>query len=397
MLSRNERCKLSSDLARYFERLTKSLPEEMTSLHSSRLVVLFLGTVGADILSECNTLPASDLTAWVYSHQITVNSDAKDKTFGGFRSLLYTKNATCCDSAKSYDASHITMVYTALSTLLTLNDGLQGVDRSHILPGISALQCSDEPGLFKAGFVCHERDMRFVFSAVASCYILDGLYALDKEAIVGFIGRSLTHDGGFGCLPGLEAHAGATYCAVASLALLDRLDSFLPPGSRPRDRLIKWLLSLQSEGLHGRLHKPDDTCYTFWVCASLKLLRCEDLINRDAVILFVARSWDPHSGGIRKYPDPSYPPDPLHTFLALSGLACLKSVDTVHTTQQDNTFTPNGASDDPLSKATAAFHWLLENVLQPVHPALNISQRAFERLRELHLSWKRSPSTHSVL
>lgn len=390
MSTLNERFKLLSNFARYFKYLTVSLPEEMMSLHSSRLVLLFFGTVGADILSQGNTLSTSDLTAWVYSHQITPNSDAKDDIFGGFRSLLYTKDAVCSDSTKSYDASHITMVYAALSTLLTLNDGLQGVDRSHVLQGISALQCPEEPGLFKAGLICHECDVRFVYSAVASCYILDGLDVLDKEAIVGFLGRTLTHNGGFGCLPSLEAHAGATYCAVASLALLDRLDSFLPLDSRPRDRLIRWLVSLQSEGFHGRLHKPDDTCYTFWVCASLKLLRCEGLINCDAVVRFVARSWDPRSGGIRKYPHPSYPPDPLHTFLALSGLACLKYGEDPHPAQHNDVSCADDASDDPLSETIAAFNWLRDNHLQPVHPALNISQSTFERLRELHLSWKTS-------
>lgn len=69
----------------------------------------------------------------------------------------------------------------------------------------------------------------------------------------------------------MEAHAGATYCAVASLSLIGKLESVIPSGSKSRELLIKWLLNLQEEGFHGRVGKPDDTCYTFWVCASLKV------------------------------------------------------------------------------------------------------------------------------
>lgn len=90
----------------------------------------------------------------------------------------------------AYDCSHVTMVYNALCILLTLGDDLSRVDRASVLQGISALQCDDEPGLFRASLLSPERDMRFVYSAVASCYILDGLNVIDRDAIISFIDRS---------------------------------------------------------------------------------------------------------------------------------------------------------------------------------------------------------------
>ncbi|VEL37076.1 unnamed protein product [Protopolystoma xenopodis] len=78
-----------------------------------------------------------------------------------------------------------------------------------------------------------------------------------------------TYDGGFAQMPGLEAHAGGTYCYLASLHLLGCLDEVLPSESQARRRIIRWLVNLQTEGFHGRIGKPDDSCYTFWVGASL--------------------------------------------------------------------------------------------------------------------------------
>ncbi|KAF7239945.1 hypothetical protein EG68_10872 [Paragonimus skrjabini miyazakii] len=269
---------VSRKLVGYLKRMTGLLPESMSSLEHTRLIALFFSVIGTDLLCETHGMAAHDLIEWVYSHQITTVSNKKH-IHGGFRSILYTDASVGLDKPVATfslcDHSHVTMVYAALCILVTLGDDLSRIDRSSVLTGIAALQCKDEPGLFSAGLVCPERDIRFVFSAVASSYILNGLDVLDTEAVVEFIGKCLTYEGGFACLPYLETHAGATYCALASLTLLSRLHSFLPVGSRPRERLIRWLSSLQSEGFHGRLYKSDDTCYTFWVCASLQSVKCD--------------------------------------------------------------------------------------------------------------------------
>ena len=62
----------------------------------------------------------------------------------------------------------------------------------------------------------------------------------------------------FGQGPFLESHGGSTYCALASLALLGKMND-IPD----RPLLLHWLVSRQtaSGGIQGRIGKPADTCY----------------------------------------------------------------------------------------------------------------------------------------
>jgi geranylgeranyl transferase type-1 subunit beta len=59
---------------------------------------------------------------------------------------------------------------------------------------------------------------------------------------------------------------------------------------RNKELLIEWLLKRQDGGFHGRINKPDDTCYAFWIGASLKVLdsnadaRCLPLRCKGAII-----------------------------------------------------------------------------------------------------------------
>ena len=74
---------------------------------------------------------------------------------------------------------------------------------------------------------------------------------------------NLLYKGGIAQGPYLEAHGGSTYCAVASLYLMDRLEDGL--SSCQRSQLVRWLVNRQRQGLNGRPDKDDDTCYTFWI------------------------------------------------------------------------------------------------------------------------------------
>ena len=79
-----------------------------------------------------------------------------------------------------------------------------------------------------------------------------------------------SHEGGFGQGPGLEAHGGATYCAVSSLHLLDSVDEVL--SSAQKERLQKWCLSRQQQGgFSGRTNRQADSSYSFWIGATLQV------------------------------------------------------------------------------------------------------------------------------
>lgn len=126
-----------------------------------------------------------------------------------------------------------------------------------------------------------------------------------------------TYENAFGQAPGCEAHGGSTFCAVASLSLMGKLESAL--SRKEKDLLVRWLLLKQKGGFAGRPNKDDDTCYSFWIGSALKLLGCHHLINHDENVNFINLCTSRSHGGISKFP--CNPPDPLHTFLALSSLS----------------------------------------------------------------------------
>lgn len=51
-----------------------------------------------------------------------------------------------------------------------------------------------------------ENDMRFVYCAVAICYILNDFNKIDVKRMLNFIRRSINYDGGIGQGPSLESH-----------------------------------------------------------------------------------------------------------------------------------------------------------------------------------------------
>lgn len=102
---------------------------------------------------------------------------------------------------------------------------------------------------------------------------------------------------------------------IASLALAGEL------GQVPhRQRLERWLLSRQAPGggFQGRVQKDQDTCYSFWCGASLRILHAHAFVDgvADARWIFSAQS---PMGGFAKVP--GEPPDVLHSYLSYVALA----------------------------------------------------------------------------
>ena len=69
----------------------------------------------------------------------------------------------------------------------------------------------------------------------------------------------------------------------------------------------------QDSGFHGRPGKPADSCYSFWIGASLHLLGINDLSDCEANREFLLDTQNTFIGGFGKYADER--PDPLHTYL----------------------------------------------------------------------------------
>lgn len=143
---------------------------------------------------------------------------------------------TAPSTSNVYDGGNLAMTYSALNCLLILGDDLSRVNRQHILKTLARCQQANGSFCVSEG---SESDIRFVYCACAIAHILCApTDCFDVERTIDFIRRSQvfcpslgfkrknslqSYEGGFGQAPGAEAHGGSTYCAVASLYLLDRL------------------------------------------------------------------------------------------------------------------------------------------------------------------------------
>lgn len=64
-----------------------------------------------------------------------------------------------------------------------------------------------------------------------------------------------------------DEKGGLTFCAIATLKLMGCLETEL--SEYEIKKLQRWCLFRQVSGFHGRPNKPVDTCYSFWVGATL--------------------------------------------------------------------------------------------------------------------------------
>jgi prenyltransferase beta subunit len=139
-----------------------------------------------------------------------------------------------------------TMYAVQCLTLLKYDMTLQ---RNNIITYICSLQ-NRETGAFyvsSAPWMQLECDLRASLCALVTLEHLDALHeccfqttasastSIDIELLTEWICASQNDDGGFGCSPGNESHAGFTYCAIASLVLLKKISFF----SQYADRLEK--------------------------------------------------------------------------------------------------------------------------------------------------------------
>nr|KAJ3423286.1 Geranylgeranyl transferase type-1 subunit beta [Polyrhizophydium stewartii] len=143
---------------------------------------------------------------------------------------------------------------------------------------------------------------------------------------------------------------GSTFCALASLYLMGELrDGATVDFKRTR----AWLINRQDSGFHGRVNKPSDTCYAFWVGGSLEILGSHQaFVNVDSLNAFLAETHSSY-GGYSKHSD-DYP-DVMHSYMGFASRALCR-----------------------------------DSLVGRLFAPLNISQRAFAHCRQLGLG--QSPS-----
>ena len=181
-------------------------------------------------------------------------------------------------------------------------------------------------------------DMRGVYCLVCLMSMsgsLDSLLPQHRDFLIDYIYRSQAILGGFGSGPDAEAHGGYTFCAIASLKLLD--------APVPRiNRLTRWLEG-RIRDTNGRVGKPRDSCYLWWIGASLVNIGRRDLFDshQERIKAFITHNFAcPETGGISKFPSVALEgefahgkqdADLLHTFLGIATISLINNtIDPLH-------------------------------------------------------------------
>ncbi|CAH8675380.1 hypothetical protein MS3_00003736 [Schistosoma haematobium] len=161
-----------------------------------------------------------------------------------------------------YQFAHLATSYGAVNCLASLcrRDALDIINRDTLADWMRKLHQPDGSFLMHLG---GEADVRGAYCATAVAK-LTGLLRKHPdlfESTAEWVASCQTYEGGFGGQPGLEAHGGYAFCAVATLCLLGRSDLINLP------RLLYWVSHRQMAtegGFQGRTNKLVDSCYSFW-------------------------------------------------------------------------------------------------------------------------------------
>jgi len=328
----------------YWKRILSVIPGRYCEFDSQQLMIAHMAIFSLDVLGALHTVEDKQkIIDWIYSLQIVPNKKSNNLHRCGFRG---GDSSGECDNKNN--TSHVAMTYCAIASLLILGDDLSRVHKEACLEGIKALQLSD--GSFKETSADNgEKDLRFVYCACCVSKMLDDFTFIDVNKACSFIKSTFTYEGGFGQTSYNEGHGGSTFCATAALKILGKLDEVL--NQKEQQKLQNWCVWKQNNGFHGRPHKKDDTCYTFWIGGTMTILGITDLIDKEKVIDFVLSTQEVLVGGFSKWPGLN--PDPLHTYTGISGLSLLGDFG-----------------------------------LKPVDPALNITNTAVNNMNSIHKIWK---------
>ncbi|KAG9236909.1 terpenoid cyclases/protein prenyltransferase alpha-alpha toroid [Amylocarpus encephaloides] len=374
---------------KYWKRcLLTLLPTQYTSTDSSRMTLAFFILSSLDLLGAgpdtFTTAQRTSIRGWILRCQHPHGGFCGSPNHR-FPDAYYGE----VDGGEGMDPANLPATYCALLAL-SFVDGLEFVNRAKCLKWLRRLQREDGSfGEFvtqdgKIGGGC---DMRYCYVLTTVRWMLrgeaegtvGGIEDINVEALVGHLRAGQTYDGGISESSSHEAHAGYTYCAIASLSFLNRLPNTSSSLSGPvagHDKLpgltnipatIHWLvsrqvgyreeeesdeggelsqrdqrnalagvykdeplvpgLSLEDEefiGFNGRCNKNVDTCYAFWVGGSLDILGSSyaNLINKPSIRSFLFALTQHRIGGFGKHP--GSPPDIYHSYLGLAALAIMK-------------------------------------------------------------------------
>ncbi|XP_073123850.1 geranylgeranyl transferase type-1 subunit beta [Henckelia pumila] len=316
----------------FLEMMYQLLPAPYQDQDINRLTLAYFVVSGLHILRAIDRVDKEVVIDWVLSLQaLPKNAGNLEKGqfygFHGSRSSQFQSNSNRpSEQTQILNGSHLASTYCALAILKIVGYNLSLIDSESLLKSMKNLQQPD--GCYMPIHTGAEKDLRFVFCAAAICSMLKNWSGMDREKAKEYILSCQSYDGGFGLIPGSESHGGATYCAVASLQLMGFIEEGLMSTNSTCHNvnvplLLNWSLQRQAldGGFQGRINKPADTCYAFWVGGVLRILGADKFINENALREFLLTCQSEY-GGFSKFP--RLLPDLYHSYYGFCAFSLLK-------------------------------------------------------------------------
>lgn len=328
---------------KYFLRCLGLLPARATEYDSSRTAFAYFCISGLALIGtlETSTTPEqrTHWADWVYSNLVSSGD--------GFRG---SSTHELPSSGDKYDCANLPATYFSIMILATLKDPRMVYKLNHLKICEYIGRCQRPDGSFAPNWLPSlgpfgENDPRCNYMAAGVFTVLSASKELvqkvvDIDQAVRFVLETINYDGGLGQSLGSESHAGLTFCGLASLELFLAFDSSRTLSTVHNwEKTIRWLAHRQitgtepgerwdeeeTGGLNGRVGKPVDTCYAFWVSASLEILKrglSSQILDSSAAEAYLLTSVQ-HTiiGGFAKLEGEN--PDQMHSYLALTALSML--------------------------------------------------------------------------
>jgi len=288
--------------------------------------------------SPADNVDRSSIIDWVFT--------CYDKRTGGFGGNCSSPSG---NSPPCPHDGHLLYTLSALQILAMANAlDDERLDKDAIVKFVSSLQNDD--GSF-SGDEWGEVDTRFTYCALSCLALLsrlplpkwaednksedvnNGSDIIDIHKAVYYIISCRNFDGGFGCVPGAESHAGQVFCCIGALSIAHSLHLLNEENKNASnggaDLLAWWLAERQcdSGGLNGRPEKQADVCYSWWILSALSIMGRVSWIDTSKLGQFILNCQDDDDGGIADRPQDM--PDIYHTFFGLCGLSLIGHMDKI--------------------------------------------------------------------
>ncbi|XP_075555016.1 farnesyl transferase beta subunit [Dermacentor variabilis] len=224
--------------------------------------------------------------------------------------------------------AHLAPTYAAVNALSILGtkEAYKVINRNTLY---SFLRRMKQPN---GSFIMHdggEADVRGAYCALSVAKLTNTFTPSLFEGTAEWVVKCQTYEGGFGGVPGMEAHGGYTFCGFAALVFLERETLC------NMNKLQRWLVNRQMRfegGFQGRTNKLVDGCYSFWQGGVFPLLHkvlfslgneCLSMeswmFDQDALQEYILICCQEPAGGL--IDKPGKPRDYYHTCYLLSGLS----------------------------------------------------------------------------